>query len=119
MDRITESIAYPNRMNSAAKKKWLAALRSGKYEQARGVIRADDKFCCLGILCEVLRPGSTEAFNLIATENITKILDGEDFGLLEWNRNRLASMNDGMSFYGESFHPHSFKEIADWIEANL
>lgn len=36
---------------------WVAALRSGQYEQGRGALRtwANDKasFCCLGVLCEL------------------------------------------------------------------
>lgn len=37
---------------------YLAALRSGKYEQAPGMLRdpdAPNTFCCLGIACEVYR----------------------------------------------------------------
>lgn len=34
--------------------KWVEALRSGKYEQGEYQLRTeDDKFCCLGVLCEV------------------------------------------------------------------
>jgi hypothetical protein len=36
---------------------WIAALRSGEYPQGRSVLRRDgpwqDKFCCLGVLCEI------------------------------------------------------------------
>lgn len=40
-------------MNADVKAKWVAALRSGEYEQTRLRLRADDGFCCLGILCEL------------------------------------------------------------------
>lgn len=41
-------------MNPEVKKLWVKALRSGKYKQGTGVLhRTDDRFCCLGVLCEV------------------------------------------------------------------
>lgn len=41
-------------MKTEIKTRWLEALRSGEYEQGRKVLRtADDKFCCLGVLCEL------------------------------------------------------------------
>lgn len=37
--------------------KWIEALRSGKYEQGQGTLRTkDDKFCCLGVLCDLIEP---------------------------------------------------------------
>lgn len=30
--------------------KWLAALRSGKYKQALGLLKRDEGYCCLGVL---------------------------------------------------------------------
>jgi hypothetical protein len=45
-----------NKMNAEVKKKWLAALRSGKYKQGKYTLRTEDnEFCCLGVLCEVAR----------------------------------------------------------------
>lgn len=32
---------------------WVNALRSGKYKQGQGCLRFDDKFCCIGVLCEI------------------------------------------------------------------
>lgn len=47
-------------MNKEVKEKWLAALRSGSYKQGRGVLREQcqdgDKFCCLGVLCDIVAP---------------------------------------------------------------
>lgn len=41
-------------MNSEVKAKWLEALRSGEYVQGTGLLRSqDDKFCCLGVLCDL------------------------------------------------------------------
>lgn len=39
------------------KEKWVTALRSGEYKQGMGMLHAvengSDKFCCLGVLCDV------------------------------------------------------------------
>lgn len=38
----------------------IAALKSGNYEQGTGKLRFNDKFCCLGVICELqgrLKPG--------------------------------------------------------------
>lgn len=34
-------------------KKWVAALRSGEYEQAEMYLRVNNKFCCLGVACDL------------------------------------------------------------------
>jgi hypothetical protein len=42
-------------MNPVVKEKWITALKSGKYQQGRGQLRSfNDKFCCLGVLCDIL-----------------------------------------------------------------
>ena len=49
----------------------LDALRSGDYEQGQGVLHSrDDKFCCLGVACEVF---------IQAEGNLTSTLDGERY----------------------------------------
>ena len=40
-------------MKAAVKKKWVEALRSGIYKQGRGQLVKEDKFCCLGVLCDL------------------------------------------------------------------
>lgn len=40
-------------------KRWLAGLRSGKYKQAKGVLRsANNGFCCLGVVIDIADPSS-------------------------------------------------------------
>jgi hypothetical protein len=39
-----------------AMKKWIAALRSGEYEQTGAQLQSPKGFCCLGVACEVLIP---------------------------------------------------------------
>lgn len=40
-------------MNREIKKRWVAALRSGKYRQSRDHLRKDDCYCALGVLCDL------------------------------------------------------------------
>ena len=42
-------------MNQQIKAEWVAALRSGEYKQGIHLLRQDDKFCCLGVLCDLHR----------------------------------------------------------------
>ena len=39
----------------------IAALKSGDFKQGRGALREVDKFCCLGVACEVYRRENPQA----------------------------------------------------------
>ena len=42
------------KMNPEIKAKWVAALRSGEYQQGRANLRnRAEEFCCLGVLCDL------------------------------------------------------------------
>lgn len=48
-------------MHEKIKREWIEALRSGKYEQGKGSLRDGDKFCCLGVLCDIaIKHGVTD-----------------------------------------------------------
>ena len=32
---------------------WLAALRSGRYQQTQGYLQNEEGFCCLGVACDI------------------------------------------------------------------
>jgi len=34
-------------------KKWVKALRSGKYKQGKNSLRVDGTYCCLGVACDL------------------------------------------------------------------
>lgn len=38
-----------------ARRLWVEALRSGEYEQGRTWLRENDRYCCLGVACELYR----------------------------------------------------------------
>ena len=42
-------------MNNNLRKRWVAALRSGEYEQGKERLRSGgDEYCCLGVLCDIV-----------------------------------------------------------------
>ncbi len=106
-----------SRLDPEFKAKWVAALRSGKYQQGCGRLRNElNEFCCLGVALDLIDPKAWSGIRwneLYGTEiGVTASLIGlprKDSSVY-----RLAEMNDG-----EIDRKHSFTEIADWIEANL
>lgn len=112
-------------MNKTLKKKWLRALRSGRYKQgtANLKVKKDGKleYCCLGVLCAAAREPMTA---MRSTETLIRYVTSKDnlgstfstrllkkFGLTIEQHNELTGMND--------LQGKSFDEIADYIEDNL
>lgn len=100
-------------MNADLKKRWIEALRSGKYTQGTTYLNYQGKQCCLGVLCLIenektsYSPGNP--MTLLSSEQRAK------FGLSDHMVNKCIAMNDGML----EGRIHSFSEIADWLKANL
>lgn len=103
-------------MEKALKKKWVKALRGGRYKQARNVMRLGDSYCCLGVLCDIQGVDWSKVKNF-DSEDLPR---GFNAGLTKAQRNCLAAMNDGRAGkYNQNPHCrlHDFSEIADFIEA--
>jgi len=125
-------------MDKKIKRKWIKALRSGKYNQGLGALcqrqdypREDDKgkvtyvtedaFCCLGVLVNITcgfdgdDNGGELAYLKTGKKSKTygelpKNLRKE-FGISKEEMNTLMDMND--------FHEANFDKIADYIEDNM
>jgi len=114
-------------MNNAVKQSWLRALRSGDYHQGTGALKAGNKFCCLGVLCDLHRkkfgedwvggqyegtdsylPPSVQEWAELDSENplVCTTFDGEDGREVS-----LGELNDS----GQA----DFEDIATVIEENL
>ena len=115
-------------MNDNAKK-WVAALRSGKFRQGRGRLAKRDKskhiqYCCLGVACRVYEQetGKTISMNGTRCGDEVKFFDGEadllPSSVADWLNIKDSSGDFGttslMSLNDKS--KLSFKEIADEIE---
>ena len=98
------------------KRKWIKALRSGRYKQGQEFLLKDNRYCCLGVLCKVLRKDIAQS----KPKNGEETLSGELLkltGLTSEQQNKLADMNDSIT--RDDGRNTSFKEIADYIEENL
>lgn len=114
-------------MEPELKAKWVAALRSGKYQQTTGQLRNEKGFCCLGVLLDVWGRGewlgelySYETGDIEGEIQCSGDLDGLAKIVLSENRDeegRLIALNDGDEKNGKASQP--FPVIADYIEAKL
>lgn len=74
---------YIDGINEEAMDAWLKALRSGDYQQAKGMLRSmDGRFCCLGVATEI----NADVCNLTVVEGIDRYRyvasSEQDFGSL-------------------------------------
>ena len=97
-------------MNKEIKTKWLAALRSGKYEQGFGALKTPSGHCCLGVLCDVIDPTAWKRNchrGRVQTpgEYVRSLLPSS------FNFDILVEMNDE--------NHDSFENIANYIDKNL
>lgn len=90
-------------MTKKDKVKWIKALRSGEYKQARGILHdeEDNSYCCLGVARKI---GLCRASPIMPDKVSYNFLDSD-------TQDDLISLNDDEN--------KSFKKIADYIEKNL
>jgi hypothetical protein len=109
-------------LNKVAKK-WVKALRSGKYKQGTGtLLTANGRHCCLGVLTDLaVQAGVIKEFPVGAGSLSGKVIQWSGvktyFGQYidgRGHQKNLASQNDGI--VGRSL-PKSFKQIAKIIES--
>lgn len=113
-------------MNKENVRKWVDALRSGKYKQGLGALQILDNYCCLGVACSVAEKNNCKfpktVINnqyIFGTEEKIGILPHEVRNWLELDNSSpeivyntrkvpLVCLNDVEKL--------SFNEIADLIE---
>jgi hypothetical protein len=94
-------------MDTEAKRAWVEALRSGKYEQGEGALKierldAPPQFCCLGVYCDIAPE--------LEWHNGTAVIVGSDLSQPEhdddWDPEReyYSDHEDG-SFFGTTELP--------------
>lgn len=122
-----------NKMNIEWKKKWVKALRSGEYKQGRTKLRSlDDKFCCLGVLCNLVDPlgwiksspyddiyffkyDNIDSCNVLPETLKRKLEMPLSIFRLSWP----LQINPITELVHQNDAGDSFELIADWIEENL
>jgi hypothetical protein len=124
-------------MNDVIRRRWVRALRSGRYEQGRGLLKRRNRYCCLGVLCELYHADHKKTTHWETTGTVKPARafvddDGklDETGLTkrvrEWagldvdDELELTRLNDGHApdgdVNGPDFKPCNFKEIAHFIE---
>jgi hypothetical protein len=100
-------------------KRWIAALRSGKYKQGKNALRTHDRFCCLGVLCDLNAKDGGAPWEAPAKNNTSGFYAYGDrelrlpddlanyLKLNAYDVDELIYKNDNGS---------SFKEIANFLE---
>jgi hypothetical protein len=125
-------------MNPEIKKEWVSRLRSGKYDQGSMYLRdEDDRFCCLGILCEMAVENNAvhePYLKRLVTQRTAYVYGSlEEFGILPLEVSHWAGLDDEDPFVEVLYHGEiqtcklsdlnddgaSFKDIADMIENQL
>ena len=93
-------------------KKWVEALRSGKYAQTKRQLAYGESYCCLGVACE-----------LAIDSGIISSYESTDNGLPEEVQNALG-LRFSIGVYGKNTSlagindkGATFNEIADIIES--
>lgn len=116
-------------MNREIRNLWIAALRSGDYQQGTGnlqhIYSADEgyKYCCLGVLCDIAK---LHGVDVPTNEEGWYTSNDPDF-LLDKNVRVWAGLNDddgnynpiyggSGALYRDNDNRTSFNQIADIIE---
>lgn len=116
-------------MKKEIAEQWIAALRSGKYNQARAGLKTAKGHCCLGVLCELFIEQTGQGSWV---DGLSKIFTLEDsysdimlpYPVQEWAGIKSGSLvnvegiNYVMSLAGANDRGISFDEISDIIEKN-
>jgi len=105
-------------------KKWVAALRSGKFTQAKGTLQCDNNYCCLGVACRVAEENGIVLFYSDFNSNS----GGEVYGgtlnsqhnVQDWLKLKSGNglFRDISLVYLNDKEKNSFNQIADAIEKN-
>lgn len=103
-------------MDAQLKQEWIAALESDEFRQGRHQLKCGDRFCCLGVLCEIVRRKEPEKNQWDGGTFIPKDRHGfyffapAEYGVPVEIQHKLSLLND---------QGRNFKEIAGVIREEV
>lgn len=104
-------------MNPEVKVKWIEALKSGIYPKGVGALNCGGKFCCLGVLCEVMEVPKTVYVESKMEYNFGPLgnywhgmIPGKFCDIGSKHTEKLAEINDDTE---------TFEEVINYIKENL
>jgi hypothetical protein len=108
-----------------AKKLWIAALRSGKYTQAKSTLRTRQGFCCLGVALDTMRVGEwvewpASVFTFRADPSVADGKENIHRLSLPAKARDLLGINEDIEFFCIGMNDaqgKTFAEIADYLES--
>lgn len=107
-------------MNEVIKEKWADALESGEYNQTQGVLRDENGFCCLGVLCDLaVKEGIIPEPNLVSGALSTYYRYAGDSTFLPQEVKEWARYPKTLTLIGMNDRGNSFKTIAKYIREKL
>lgn len=93
-------------------KEWAEALRSGKYNQGKQCLRLGEKYCCLGVLADVMDPDGWDSGEKPDMPRRHRSMDDIDYISRDIipirDQDVFSRMNDNLNM--------SFKQIAEEVE---
>ena len=105
--------------------KWVVALRSGKYKQGKGRLHKVNasnhhKYCCLGVLCDVVGAPKERVRNVFYYKGRAGILPSMVVDLVGMHSAEGALWDTSLIYLndGEEGPRKNFSQIADIIEKN-
>ncbi len=92
--------------------KWVEALRSGNYKQGTGYLKNNDKFCCLGVLCDISQLGEWDG-NYYENKLSTLPNKVREWAGMNSDLGENYELKNTLSNYNDT--GYSFEKIADII----
>jgi hypothetical protein len=109
-------------MKKEIAERWVKALRSGEYKQGKEQLKSKDGFCCLGVLCDIVKDDIdghwkgeifyvAEDFDSLNLPHAVKVL--ADMKSCTGNRRGKVSL---IKLNDNERNQYNFNRIADIIE---
>lgn len=112
---IVMKIVY--RTPAAVYRRWVEALRSGKYVQGTGYLRRGSCFCAYGVLCDLAAKDGGAEWGNMRHDKVYRY-SGEYFGAPLAFRSYLnLTIVESGTIMAMNDHGRSFSQIADYIES--